>query len=261
MGDNERIMRRIAQRARREHWPMPNVAALVYQGVAMALGNGLLWWLVMRRLFSPLSLVMFCVAELLLLIAIARIEAIAVPRDARFDGRHHAVLGAQQERSSIFGRLFLCVFMSIWLSAVYAFGLMADPNLAALMSGARPADVLVQSHVLWPLLCSAVLASIAVIGNRRIWHRRGGVFVPEMSQPIAPKQLTIFLAPIPATMALFTYIDDDGDTALLAWCLTYLGIKCVLEIGMLGLSLFGWYILASVPPTPAQTATAVRASE
>jgi len=104
-------------------------------------------------------------------------------------------------------------------------------------------------NTLWPLLLSAVLAWIAMIGNWQIWQRRGGAFVPEMAQPIMPKILTVFLAPLFATIALFTYIDDDANTALFAWCMTYLGVKCLLEVGMIGLQLFGLYILNSVPTT------------
>ncbi|HEX6834549.1 MAG TPA: hypothetical protein VF132_13510 [Rudaea sp.] len=249
MDGNARIMRRIAQRARREHWPMPYLAALVYQGVAMVLVDAVLIWLVWTQRWSPVCIVTFCVGELLLLMVMARIEWLAVPRDARFNGRHHALLGAEQN-SGIFGRLFVCVFMSIWLSVVYAFSLFADPNIMLFVAGAPPLEVLARLNVLWPLRLSAVLALIAMIGNGSIWHRRGGVFVPEMSQPTMPKLLTIFIAPIPATMALFTYIDSDANTALFAWCLTFLGIRCLFDIGMVGLNLLGWYILES--PLPAQ---------
>jgi len=56
-------------------------------------------------------------------------------------------------------------------------------------------------------------------------------------------------------MALFTYIDDDGNTALFAWCMTFLAIKCLFELGMLGLEVFGLYILDSLPSTQTQGVT------
>jgi len=34
--------------------------------------------------------------------------------------------------------------------------------------------------------------------------------------------------------------------------MTYLVVKCLLEVGMIGLQLFGLYILNSLPPTEAQ---------
>jgi len=249
------MIRRIAQRARREHWPKPNIAALVYQGGAMVLSNAYLLMLVDRDQLSPVALATFCLAELLLLMLIARIELIPVPRAARFDGAHHAVLGADGKTSFLgslagfIGNLIVWVFMSIWLGAVYAFSLFADPNLELFVSGAGPLEVLAGLNTLWPLLLSAVLALIAMIGNWQIWQRRGGAFVPEMAQPIMPKVLTVFLGPLLATMALFNYLDDDGNFALFAWCMTYLVVKCLLEVGMIGLQLFGLYILDSVPPT------------
>ena len=264
MDGNASMIRRIAQRARREHWPKPNLSALVYQGGAMALSNAYLLKLVLRDQLSPVALATFCLAELVLLMLIARIELIPVSRAARFDGQHHAVLGAGAKGSflgSLFGSLFVCAFMSIWLGAVYAFSLFADPNLELFISGAGPLEVLVRLHVLWPLLLSAVFALIAMIGNWLIWQRRGGTFVPEMAQPIMPKILTVFLAPLFATMALFTYIDDDGNFALFAWCMTFLGIKCLFELGMIGLQVFGLYILNSLPPTQAQVAAAVEANQ
>jgi hypothetical protein len=263
MVGQDSMIRRIAERARREHWPKPYLSALVYQGGAMVFSNAYLLMLVQRDQLWPVALATFCLAELLLLMLIARVELIPVPRAARFDGTHHALLGAGGKSSFLgslvgfIGNLVVWVFISIWFGAVYAFSLFADPNLELFVSGAGPLEVLARLNALWPLLLSVVLALIAMIGNWQIWQRRGGAFVPEMAQPIMPKILTVFIAPLFATMAMFTFIDDDGEFALYAWCITFLGIKCLLEVGMIGLQLFGLFILDSLPPTQAQIAAEI----
>ena len=251
------IIRRLRQRATREHWPKASIAALAYQGIAMAAVNAYLLWLAWHAQISPLSLAVFSVGELFVLAVFARVELIPVPRAQRFSAQQHALLGAEQ-RSGIFGRLFVCVFIAVWVTLVYAFCLSVDVNLLRLfvadhdsldvnlillVSAHDPLDVLTQLHVLWPLLLTAALAVVAMLGDWHLWHRRGGLFVPEMAQPNTPKILTFFVAPIPAVMACFTFIDDDYRTALVAWCLGYLAIRILFELGMLALSIFGLYLL------------------
>jgi hypothetical protein len=258
--DGYSIIRRIQKRAAVEHWPKPSAGALVYQAGATVLSNGYLAWLVLQRQLSPVALALFCVCELLLLAVMSKVERIPVPRHARFPTHDHGLLGSD----NVFGRLLAgvlrCLFAAVWLSLTYGFSLWADENLGLVFADRDALDVLARLHVLGPLFLCVVLALGAMIGDWRLWRRRGILFVPESAAPTVPKTLSLFLAPIPAAMACFTFIDDDPSFALFAWCVAYLAIKCLCELGMLGLEIFGMWILGAAKDDVPEDVVAVAQS-
>jgi hypothetical protein len=252
--DYDDVIRKIGRRAAFSHWPKASGWALAYQGSAMLLSNAYLLWLIVHRLVSPVGLAIFCLAELLLLSTMAWVEHVPVPQEKRFRTHQHGVLGSSSLVGRFFAGVFRCLFAVFWLSVTYGFSVWADGNLLLFAYERNALNVLVELNIVWPLLLSAVFGLIAMLGDWRLWQRRGGLFVPEMAQPSAPKTLTLFVAPIPAAMACFSYIDDDPNFALFAWCAAFIAIKSLFEVVMLGLEIFGMWIIDSTrteTPEPA----------
>lgn len=229
-----------AWRALKERFPAPSGWALVYQCFALVFSNAYLAWLAFDGQATPLSLAAFNICELVMLSLIGRVELITIPRKARV---------AAPPQGGFFGQLFIWTFMLIWLTGVYAFCLMGDlENLALVARDHDVLDILARLNILWPLLLSAALAVSSMIGDWQLWHRRGGLFVPEMALPIVPKMLTLFLAPIPSMMTFFTVIDYyPDDIAVFSWCVAYLVIKCLMEFGMLIFQVIGMRMLDTLP--------------
>jgi len=220
-----------AGRAFRQRFPRPDAFGASYQCAVILLTNAYLLYLVVIGQSSPVALVAFNVCELVMLGVIARITLLAVPAQSRVP---------DPDQGHIVQRLFGLAFALLWLFGIYSFGLIADTTHSRdAFDVHHPIDTLARLNVLRPLLLSGIAAVVAAIGDWSLWHRRGGLFVPQMALSSAPKILTLALAPMPAAVAGVVLVESLPEIAPVAWSGVYLLVKTAAELGVLAWQYYG----------------------
>jgi hypothetical protein len=216
--------------ALRQRFPKPGAAAAVFQVATILSVNGYLVYLVATGQTSPVGIAVFNLAELVVLSAVSHLVLIAVPRDSRI---------GDAGTGGIAQKLIVMLLSLLWLDGIYWLSVSFDrAHIAQLRNAPDPLVALADLHILWPLLFSAGMIVFATLGDFARWRRKRGLFVPEYAMSAAPKILTLLLAPIPALLVSEHFQKTNLDDALLAWSATYLGLKCLFELG-----LFAWRCL------------------
>jgi len=225
--------------ALRQRFPKPGAAAAVFQVATILIVNGYLVYLVATGQASPVGIAVFNLAELVVLSVISHLVLIPVPK--------HARLG-DAGTGNIAQKLIVMLLSLVWLGGIYWLSVSFDrAHIAQLRSARDPLTALMDLHILWPLLFSAGATVVATLSDLARWRRKGGTFVPEYAMSAAPKILTLLLAPIPALLVSEHFLKTSLDDALLAWSATYLGLKCVFELGMFAWQCMGMPQRESLP--------------
>lgn len=217
--------------ALRQRFPKPSPPAALYQCVTILLVNGYLLYLVVTGQSSPVAIAAFNLCELILLSIIAHLALIPVPKEQRF---------GVDPKQSIVQKIMVMALSLVWLGGIYYVSIGWDraqidrlrqaPNLFAAFD---------DMHILWPLVLSGVATAVATARDLMRWRAKGGMFVPEYALSGAPKILTLVLAPIPAVLIGEPYLKTGLAAAEVAWCVVYLAVKSIAELGILAFQFLG----------------------
>jgi len=228
--------------ALRQRFPKPSAPAAVFQCTQIVLVNAYLVYLVATAQTSPVGIAAFNLAELIVLSVVSHLVLLPVPKAARLGDA-----GA----GNIVQKILVMALSLTWLGGIYWLSVGFDKvHIEQLRSAPNPLVAFADLHILWPLLFSAGATVAATLGDLARWRRKGGTFVPEYAMSGGPKILTLLIAPIPALLVSEHFQQTDLPAALLAWSATYLGLKCVFELGM-----FAWQCLG-MPEREVATARA-----
>jgi hypothetical protein len=216
--------------ALRQRFPKPGLAAGIYQCAVIVLTNGYLLYLVVTSQSSPVAIAAFNICELIILSVIGHLARVPIPKAQRTSDASTGVV----QRIVVLGLSFM------WLGFVYSISLAFDKeHYEQLRAAGNPLVALETLNLVWPLLLVALTTLVATIGDWSYWHRHGGLFIPHMAMSGAPKILTLVFAPFPAMFIAGAFSKDHPGTMAIAWSVGYLGIKSVMELGILAFQCMG----------------------
>jgi len=216
--------------ALRQRFPKPGAGAAIYQFAVILVINGYLLYLVMRGQTSPVAITAFNFCELLILSVIGHLAQFPVPKAQR--------LG--DTGTSFLQRIVVLAFALVWLGFSYSISIGFDrEHIEQVRNAANLLAALETLNIFRPLLLVAFTALTATIGDWAYWHRRGGLFVPQMAVSGAPKVLTLVFAPIPAMLIAAPFARNHPGMMAVAWSVVYLTVKSVMELGILAYQCIG----------------------
>lgn len=216
--------------ALRKRFPKPTNAGAAFQVATILVINGYLAYLVARHELSPLAIAVFSLAELGVMIVIAQLAHLGVPRESRLSDARHTPLQ----------KIFSLAFLLLWLGVVYFLCLSLDTRHIQELRAAPTLLAAWQSlNITLPLLLTAGVTAFGTVSDLLRWRGTGGLFVPSYALSAAPKILTALFAPIPAALIAASYAKVDLATGLTIWSLVYLAIKTLSEFLILAFQYFG----------------------
>lgn len=178
-------------------YPLASPWGLAWQGLTVLGGNFTVAWLVVHGRMSPFELVLLVAIEAVLLVGIAWLQSMFVPKEA-----------IQRTPHTVGQRLGTFAFGLFWLAAVYSLVLGAFvpqlPEVKRLM--ADPLAFLMASHLKWPLLITLAGAFVDALQDHAHFGRHGGIFLSTPGMQGAARWLTLFLGGIPFFMPLVAVV-------------------------------------------------------
>jgi hypothetical protein len=144
-----------------------------------------------RGEMRPWELVVLVAFEAVAYSAVAWIQLLFVPREARPD--------ADEKKQSLLTRLPAMAFGLFWLVCVYGliFGFLLR-DLAPFLAAVRePLAYLSHSAIRWPLAVALGGLLLDAIADRQFWRQHGGTFVSTPAFTAMARWLTLILGGIP----------------------------------------------------------------
>lgn len=172
-------------------YPLGSRWELVRPATSVVAANFLTARALLRWEMHPWELVLLVALEALAFSAIAWVQTLSVPAEARAD--------AGEPKQPLGQRLGALVFGLFWIVAVYGlifnFYLRELPDWQGL--AAAPLDYLAQSAIRWPLAVSVGGALLDAFADRQFWRHRGGIFVSTPGFTGLARWLTLIFGGIP----------------------------------------------------------------
>lgn len=225
-------------------YPLGSRWELVRPACSVILANFLTARALLRGEMRPWELALLVALEAAAFSAIAWVQTLTVPKEARPD--------ADDAKTPLGQRLGTLVFGLFWIVAVYGiifgFYLREMPDWRAL--AAAPFAFLAGSAIRWPLAVSIGGALLDAVADRQFWKHRGGIFISTPGFTGLARWLTLILGGIPFFVP---FAVGAGLIAAVAKALerrfktTPTTVWPLLAFPVLGLALFwgmGWLIRA-----------------
>jgi hypothetical protein len=169
-------------------YPLASPWSLAFQILSTLGANGLIAWMVATERMTPFELVVLVAIEGVLLIFIAWLHSLAIPREA-----------LEKNPSSVAARLGTLAFALVWLSGAYGIVFFAFvPSSDEILHAAKdPLAFLLGSNLKWPLLITVGLAVVDAIKDHLHFHDHGGQFLSTPGLQGVARWLTLLLGGIP----------------------------------------------------------------
>ena len=172
-------------------YPLGSRWELVRPATAVLAANLLTARALVRGEMRPWELALLVALEAAAFSAIAWLQTLSVPKEARAD--------ADQPRMPLGQRLGTLLFGLFWIAAVYSivfgFYLRETPDWGAVAKA--PFAFLAGSAIRWPLLVSIAGALADAVADRQFWKLRGGIFVSTPGFTGLARWLTLIFGGIP----------------------------------------------------------------
>lgn len=172
-------------------YPLGSRWELMRPAAAVLAANLLTARSLLRGEMRPWELALLVALEALAFSAIAWVQTLGVPKEARPD--------EEQPKAPLGQRVGGMLFGLFWIVAVYGiifgFYLREMPDWRALASA--PFAFLAGSAIRWPLAVSVAGALADAVADRQFWKHRGGIFVSTPGFTALARWLTLIFGGIP----------------------------------------------------------------
>ena len=191
VGDRKKLRSLAFWDALQARYPLGSRWELVRPATAVLAANLLTARALLRGEMRPWELALLVALEAAAFSAIAWVQTLTVPEEARPD--------SDEPKAPVGQRLGGVLFGLFWIVAVYGlvfgFYLREMPDWRALASA--PLDFLAGSAIRWPLAVSVGGALLDAFADRQFWRHRGGVFVSTPGFTALARWLTLIFGGIP----------------------------------------------------------------
>ncbi len=169
-------------------YPLASPWSLAFQIFSTLGANGLIAWMVATGRMTPFELVVLVAIEGVLLVLIAWLHSLAIPREA-----------LEKNPASVAARLGTLAFALVWLSGAYGIVFFAFvPSGDEILRAAKdPIAFLLGSNLKWPLLITVAVAIVDAIKDHLHFHDHGGQFLSTPGLQGVARWLTLLLGGIP----------------------------------------------------------------
>lgn len=203
----EQLTREDAQ-AWQRHFPFPGWGALAFQALVVLAGNGLVLWLLATGRLPGAGLILLVVVEFALLMALANLAALPVPRAHRFEP-------PKPWRE----QLFLLGFLVVWAGGAYSLTLVMIDGWADFLAYFRDPRHWHATGVSWALGVTTVLALCTGLGDWLRYRAKGPPFMPALGLDVMSRLLTLIFGAIPFAVPIFSVflgVAKGGESAVAA---------------------------------------------
>lgn len=223
-------------------FPFPGWGALALHALFVLAGNGVVLWLLHTQRLPGAGLILLVVLELLLLVVLARVLALPVPKAQWFE-----------QPKPWREVLPLLAFLVVWAGGAYTLTLFVIGGWSDFLAYFRDPPAWHRTGLGWALGVTAVLALSGGIADYLRWRRIGPPYVSSLAPDAMARLLTLVFGAIPFAVPFFVVVlgGMKAVSAIAAraridpgWSLA--AALVVLLVAAAGIQWVGWLVSAGV---------------
>lgn len=241
-GSKDETLTREDARAWQRHFPFPGWGALAFQALAVLAGNALVFWLLASGRLPGAGLILLVVIEFVLLLALANLAALPVPRE-------HLYEPPKPWRE----QLFMLGFLVVWAGGAYSITLLMIQGWGDFLAYFSDASRWHTTGLSWAIGATTALALFTAAGDWLRYRTKGPPYMPALGLDVMSRLLTLMFGAIPFAVPFF--VVTIGGFKGVEYVFKRLGQKpghsiaaglAMLAVGYGGFAVIGWLISTGV---------------